>query len=126
MALTILSLIVVVAAIAVLVGCFRGFSRAARQEKVRGLLARVSCKQEEQTRLLDMPISATSTSRDHTTSVVSSLSKNTAGVVRLAIVLRSKGAGSAAGMPSALLPKSGGSTRPRDERLREDRRRRRS
>jgi len=103
MALTIVSLIFVVAAIAVLVGCFRGFSRAARKEKVRGLLARVSCNQEEQTRLLDMPISATS--RDHTTSVVSSLSKNTAGVVRLAIVLRSKGAGSAAVMPSALLPK---------------------
>src|SRR5215472_18271652 len=75
MALTIVSLIVVVAAIAVLVGCFRGFSRAARQTKVRGLLARVSCKQEEQTRLPDMPISATS--KDHTTTVVSSLSKNT-------------------------------------------------
>ena len=126
MALTIVSLIVVVAAIAVLVGCFRGFSRAARQEKVRGLLARVICKEEGQTRLLDMPISATSTSRDHTTSLVSSLSKNTAGVVRLAIVLRSKGAGSAAVMPSALVPKSGRSARPRDERPWEDRRRRRS
>ena len=123
MAVVIVSLIGV-AAIAVLLGCLRGFSWAARQEEVRGLLAGVSCKQKEQTRLLDMPISATP--RDHTTSVVSSLSKNTAGVVRLAIVLRSKGAGSAAGMPSALLPKSGGSTRPRDERLREDRRRRRS
>ena len=123
MAVVIVSLIGV-AAIAVLLGCLRGFSRAARQEEVRGLLARVSCKQEEQTRLLDMPISATS--RAHTTSVVSSLSKNTAGVVRLAIVLRSKGAGSAAEMPSALLPKGGGSTGPRDERLREDRRRRRS
>jgi len=123
MAVVIVSLIGV-AAIAVLLGCLRGFSRAARQEEVRGLLARVSCKQEEQTRLLDMPISATS--RAHTTSVVSSLSKNTAGVVRLAIVLRSKGAGSAAVMPSALVPKSGGSTRSRDERPWEDRRRRRS
>jgi len=123
MAVVIVSLIGV-AAIAVLLGCLRGFSRAARQEEVRGLLARVSCKQEEQSRLLDTPISATP--RDHTTSVVSSLSKNTAGVVRLAIVLRSKGPGSAAVMPSALLSKSGGSTRPRDERLWEERRRRRS
>jgi hypothetical protein len=123
MAVVIVSLIGV-AAIAVLLACLRGFSRVARQEEVRGLLARVSCKQEGQTRLLDMPISATS--RDHTTSVVSSLSKNTAGVVRLAIVLRSKGAGSAAVMPSPLLPKSGGGARPRDERLWEDRRRRRS
>ena len=123
MAVVIVSLIGV-AAIAVLFGCFRGFSRAARQEKVQGLLVRVACKQQEQSRLLDIPISGTP--RGHTTSNVSCISKNTAGVVRLAIVLRSKGPGSAAVMPSALVPKSGRSARPRDERPWEDRRRRRS
>ena len=122
MAVVIVSLIGV-AAIAVFFGCFRGFSRAARQAKVRGLLVRVGCKQQEQSRLLDIPISGTP--RGHTTSNVSCISKNTAGVVRLAIVLRSKGPGSAAVM-SSLLPKSGRSARQRDDRPWEDRRRRRS
>jgi len=125
MAVAIVSLIIVVAAIAVLFGCLRGFNRAAKQEQVHGLLARVSRKQEGQAgRLLRLPLSVRSGS--DTTSAVSCLSKNTAGVVRLAIVLRSKGAGSAAAMPSALVPKSGGDSRPQNERLWEDRRRQRS
>jgi len=123
MAVVIVSLIAV-AAIAVLFGCLRGFSRAAKQEKVRGLLVQASGKQEQQTRLLDIPISATS--KAHTTSAVGHISKNTAGVVRLAIVLRSKSAGSALAIPSPLVPESGGSTRRQNVRPREDRRRRRS
>jgi len=125
MAVAIVSLIVVVAAIAVLFGCLRGLSQAAEQEKVHGVLVRADHEPQSQADgLLDFPFYVRS-ARD-TTSVVSCLSKNTAGVVRLAIVLRSKGAGSAAVMPSALVPKSGRSARPRDERPWEDRRRRRS
>jgi hypothetical protein len=60
MAVAIVFLMVIVAAVAVLFGCLRGFSRAAKPEKVHGLLVRASGKQEEQTRLLEIPISATS------------------------------------------------------------------
>jgi hypothetical protein len=124
MAVAIVFLMVIVAAVAVLFGCLRGFSRAAKQEKVHGLLVRVSGKQKEQTRLLEIPISATS--RADTTSAVGHISKNTAGVVRLAIVLRSKSAGSAAAIPPPLVPESRRNTRPQNVRSREDRRRHRS
>jgi len=123
MAVAIVSLIVVVAAIAVLFGCLRGFSQAAKQEKVHGVLVRADHEPQGQADgLLDFPFYVRS-ARD-TTSAVRCLSKNPAGVVRLAIVLRSKGAGSAAAMPSALVRKSGGSTRPQNERPWQDRRRR--
>jgi hypothetical protein len=122
MAVAIACLIIVVAAIAVLLVCLRGFSRAAKQERVQGLLASVSSRQKDQAaRLLDLPLSVRSAG--DTTSAAGLISKNTAGVVRLAIVLRSKGAGSAAVTPSAFVPKSGASARPQNERLWEDRRR---
>jgi len=113
MAVAIVSLIIVVAAIAVLFGCLRGFSQAAKQQKIHGLLVRADYRPKGQADgLLDFPFYVRS-ARD-TTSVVSCLSKNTAGVVRLAIVLRSKGAGSATAMPSTLVRKSGGNTRPQN------------
>jgi hypothetical protein len=94
MAVTIILLIVGVAAMAVLLGCLRGFGRAGKQERVVGLLMRAqepsggmqSAKACEPVKVWPHfgPVHHTTPARPH-------ISKNTGALVKLAIVLGSRG-----------------------------------
>ena len=90
-----LLLIVVVAAIAVLLGCLRGFSRALKHSKTPALLLRVDeTPGGGQFRKVREPLLFPHNAgpRHHTTPTAAGISKNTAAFVGIALLLGSRSA----------------------------------
>jgi len=91
-----LLLVVGVAAIAVLLGCLRGFSRALKHSKTPALLLRVNETSEGgQFRKVREPLLFPHNAgpRHHTTNTAAGISKNTAAFVGIALLLGSRSAG---------------------------------
>src|SRR5215471_13056128 len=96
MASAALLLMVGVAAIAVLLGCLRGFSRALKHSKTPALLLRVNETSEGgQFRKVREPLLFPHNAgpRHHTTNTAAGISKNTAAFVGIALLLGSRSAG---------------------------------
>lgn len=113
MTVIIILLIVGVAALSVLLACLRGFSRAQKQERVVGLLMRAQDASTVSQHLngrqpLEIPNNPRLVS--DTTPAQSRISKNTAALGKLAIVLGSRSASSNGPARTLLMPDRDGKT----------------